>query len=76
MQRQQSGGLRAGCWPAGQAAQRTVEQSTFLSSVWAPLWLEAQADNARTPANNANFLRFFMDPSFLAIEPCKRRTRV
>ena len=31
-QRQQSGGLRAGVWPSGQAAQRTVEQSTFAAS--------------------------------------------
>jgi hypothetical protein len=27
MQRQQSGGVKAGCWPSGQAAQRTEEQS-------------------------------------------------
>lgn len=31
MQRQQSGVTRAGCWPSGQASQRTVEQSTFLA---------------------------------------------
>jgi len=30
-QRQQSGGTSAGCWPSGQASQRTVEQSTFLA---------------------------------------------
>src|SRR6185369_15765996 len=28
---QQSGGTSVGCWPSGQAAQRTVEQSIFLA---------------------------------------------
>jgi hypothetical protein len=32
-QRQQSGGVSAGCWPSGQAAQRTFEQSRTVSSI-------------------------------------------
>jgi predicted Na+-dependent transporter len=31
MQRQQSGGVRAGCCPVGHETQRTVEQSTFFA---------------------------------------------
>jgi hypothetical protein len=31
-QRQQSGGWSAGCWPVGQAAQRTFAQSAMLVS--------------------------------------------
>jgi hypothetical protein len=31
-QRQQSGGVRAGCWPVGQAAQRTLSQLVRLVS--------------------------------------------
>lgn len=79
MHLQQSGGLSAGRCPSGQAAQRTVEQSTAALSVVPPPAvspvvvpcpvLEAQAQSASTPAINASFRRLFMKLSFLAVQP-------
>jgi hypothetical protein len=75
MHLQQSGGLSAGRCPSGQAAQRTVEQSTFALSPPAivsspvPAVLEAQAQSASIPAMNASFRTLFMELSFLAVQP-------
>jgi hypothetical protein len=63
---QQFGGLRAGVCPSGQAAQRTVEQSTLAASVAVPI--EPEPDDV-PPVLDVSVVAVPLDPPMVPSVP-------